>query len=479
MYSPTTSASSEDSLSSQFSFEAREPELPSSKRLERSVASNHEDDRPKRSSPNAFDSIASIGSDSTATFEPALRFKELEEKGLLLGIGPDQYMKIIELTQDAIRHGVYPERISTGSSGSYFVKSRYGRILGVFKPKDEEPYSQMNPKWTKWIHRVCCPCCFGRSCVMAGAGYISEAAASVVDRFLGLDLVPRTEIVLLGAPTFSYSVWERWDAYRQSQKNPLDGPYTLYRAKVGSFQVFVEDFKEAHEVLEEIENMPVIGKDVRAAFQDEFEKLVILDYAIRNTDRSLDNLLVRLDWVEDDGQEGDEPRFRPLKPVVKMAAIDNGLSFPYKHPDNWRSYPFGWSNLPNCSIPFSKKLSRRMLKLLGDRDNWDLLVEQLREVFRLDINFRERHFQRQMSVLRGQLRNIVDVLEQGKTPMDLINMPSVLVQEQVDYLRDSRRSTRVFPPTKLITGQFDDEDSTEGHPRWMQKVKDKPIFTLF
>lgn len=27
-------------------------------------------------------------------------------------------------------------------------------------------------------------------------------------------------------------------------------------------------------------------------------------------------------------------------PDIKIAAIDNGLAFPFKHPDSWRAYPY-------------------------------------------------------------------------------------------------------------------------------------------
>ena len=53
----------------------------------------------------------------------------------------------------AIEAGVYPTRIYQGSSGSYFVKNPEGKTIGVFKPKDEEPYGRLNPKWTKFWHR--------------------------------------------------------------------------------------------------------------------------------------------------------------------------------------------------------------------------------------------------------------------------------------------------------------------------------------
>uniref|UniRef100_A0AC34QJZ4 Phosphatidylinositol 4-kinase type 2 n=1 Tax=Panagrolaimus sp. JU765 TaxID=591449 RepID=A0AC34QJZ4_9BILA len=65
----------------------------------------------------------------------------------------------------AINHGIFPERIPQGSSGSYFVKNLRGERIGVFKPKNEEPYGHLNPKWVKWLHRIFFPCCFGRSCL--------------------------------------------------------------------------------------------------------------------------------------------------------------------------------------------------------------------------------------------------------------------------------------------------------------------------
>ncbi len=54
--------------------------------------------------------------------------------------------------------------------------------MGVFKPRSEEPYAYGNPKWPKHVQRICCPCMFGRDCLILNNGYLSEAGASVVDR---------------------------------------------------------------------------------------------------------------------------------------------------------------------------------------------------------------------------------------------------------------------------------------------------------
>ncbi|XP_033233012.1 phosphatidylinositol 4-kinase type 2-alpha-like isoform X2 [Drosophila pseudoobscura] len=86
------------------------------------------------------------------------------------------------------------------------------QCLAVFKPKDEEPYGRLNPKWTKWMHKLCCPCCFGRACLIPNQGYLSEAGASLVDQKLNLNVVPKTRVVRLVAESFNYARLDRQKA---------------------------------------------------------------------------------------------------------------------------------------------------------------------------------------------------------------------------------------------------------------------------
>uniref|UniRef100_A0A0K0D234 Phosphatidylinositol 4-kinase type 2 n=1 Tax=Angiostrongylus cantonensis TaxID=6313 RepID=A0A0K0D234_ANGCA len=76
------------------------------------------------------------------------------------------FKAVVDEAVRAIHNGIFPERIMQGSSGSYFVKNMQGKIIGVFKPKNEEPYGHLNPKWLKWFHKIFLPCCFGRSCLV-------------------------------------------------------------------------------------------------------------------------------------------------------------------------------------------------------------------------------------------------------------------------------------------------------------------------
>ena len=136
---------------------------------------------------------------------------------------------------------------------------------------------------------------------------------------------------------------------------------------------------------------------IKQSFREQLEKLVILDYIMRNTDRGLDNWMIKVDWETeqvtlvsepiqmplvpdnedndyDDHGDAHGPRLvdtslaggtetpktaalpyriqRPMNastslsgtsrrdPAITVGAIDNSLSWPWKHPDAWRRYGF-------------------------------------------------------------------------------------------------------------------------------------------
>lgn len=334
---------------------------------------------------------------------------------------------VVESVKVAMELGVHPKMISQGSSGSYFARNRDGKVVGVFKPKDEEPYASRNPKWTKWIHRNLFPCFFGRACLIPNLSYVSEAAAYTLDQRLRTNIVPYTDIVYLSSKSFHYDFWEKSNYYRRRKPLP---------AKVGSFQVFLKGFKDANvflrdnpwpdqnnsgfqpddapgwrrkpwkdtcrpgsagveeedEIRGEVQSMS--GPEstdqndgsfrwtdqIKQSFREELEKLVILDYIMRNTDRGLDNWMVRIDQEKQEvsivseppkmngeaeaedvpavpikahseasrksspykRQEGMSTTGRSTTPAsseigtsksASLGAIDNSLSWPWKHPD--------------------------------------------------------------------------------------------------------------------------------------------------
>ena len=341
-----------------------------------------------------------------------------------------------------------PMRISQGSSGSYFILGKkiidandsvnYSYTIykrGVFKPKDEEPYGPLSPKWSKWLHRTFFPCFFGRSCLIPNLGYISEAAACVLDRQLLLFIVPYTDIIHLKSDRFYYSFWER-----TRQK-------TAY--KIGSFQCFLNGYVEANVFFKQYpfphnlnsvpddtfqlchendQQVPQFfwSKSLICQFQDELEKLVILDYIMRNTDRGADNWMIKVEWVE----LGFDGILKKLSARLRIGAIDSGLAFPWKHPDEWRSFPFGWLFLPYYIIgrPFSNKSREHYLPLLTSKYWWEQTTIKLKAVFQKDADFKERMWHKQIAVLKGQAFNVVEILKlQHAGPLELIRRENLMI----------------------------------------------------
>ncbi|GBP83052.1 Phosphatidylinositol 4-kinase type 2-beta [Eumeta japonica] len=408
-----------------------------------------------------------------------------------------QFSELVWQAEVAIENGIFPERIYQGSSGSYFVKNPGGKIIGVFKPKDEEPYGRLNPKWTKWMHKLCCPCCFGRSCLIPNQGYLSEAGASLVDSKLGLRIVPKTRrrrkawavwatahgllvqepraliaksnlygksielyvslettqvdsfihlrlVVKLVSETFNYL---RIDRERSRLKRAITEQFPNLRfnrmglpPKVGSFQLFVEGYKDADYWLRRFEQDPP-PEPVMRKFQLEFERLVVLDYMIRNTDRGNDNWLIKYESPPNarragDGEMADASEWENAE--VRIAAIDNGLAFPFKHPDSWRAYPYHWAWLPQAKQPFSAQTKELVLPLLSDMNFVQELCDELHILFKQDKGFDKRLFEKQMSVMRGQVLNLTQALKDNKSPVQLVQMPAVIVERSKNGSTSSR-----------------------------------------
>ncbi|XP_032392322.1 phosphatidylinositol 4-kinase type 2-beta [Etheostoma spectabile] len=344
-----------------------------------------------------------------------------------------EFADIIKRAEQAIENCVFPERISQGSSGSYFVKDPKGKVIGVFKPKSEEPYGHLNPKWTKYFHKLCCPCCFGRGCLLPNQGYLSEAAASLVDTKLGLGVVPKTKVVYLASDTFHYSAIDR--AKSRGKKYALEKVPKVGRRfhrvglppKVGSFQLFVEGYREADYWLRRFEAEP-LPENIRKQLHSQFERLVVLDYIIRNTDRGNDNWLIKYEKPGGEGQKDAEWPEHSSESCIQIAAIDNGLAFPFKHPDEWRAYPFHWAWLPQAKVAFSQETRDLVLSRLSDMNFVQDLCEDLYEMFKTDKGFDKTMFERTMSVMRGQVLNLTQALKDGRSPIQLVQMPRVVVE---------------------------------------------------
>jgi phosphatidylinositol 4-kinase type 2 len=282
---------------------------------------------------------------------------------------------------------------------------------------------------TRQLAVYCCSwLIFAHASLIPNLSYVSEAAAYVLDRQLRTHLVPYTDVVYLSSRSFHYPFWDRYAHSRRRKPLP---------EKPGSFQVFLRGFKDANIFLREHpwpdqywsgffttnndthrnrrkrwrdtcrpsrrKTAQADGADgdsdddetpngrhdptafvwtepLKQSFREELEKLVILDYIMRNTDRGLDNWMVKVDPItqqaniitdpiqmhieQTNGEVGPRPvnlserqpqaerasyPYRRQKPMdasspsgggsdskMTLGAIDNSLSWPWKHPDAWR-----------------------------------------------------------------------------------------------------------------------------------------------
>lgn len=369
--------------------------------------------------------------------------------------------------------------------------------------------------------------------------YISEAAACLLDRQLKTYMVPYTDIVHLSSKAFHYDYWDRRAFYRRCKplppkvgsfqvflqgyqggvccvipswlclhtstdaniflrKNPWPDPYnTGFRTDAApkrrapwNYACRPSGDDEDDDVDSESDGIssssPENGRrfvwteQLKQNFREELEKLVILDYIMRNTDRGLDNWMIKVDYetqevsvtsrpvnlsldapaptplsrpasADPTSKHTASPIYRVQEPMVvgsrsstpsqtkaniKIGAIDNSLAFPWKHPDQWRSFPFGWLFLPASLIgqPFSQKTRDHFIPLLTSTKWWSETQTLLRKLFEQDSDFKERMFQKQLAVLKGQAFNVVETLkttDQG--PLELTRRTRLHVWVCISY----------------------------------------------
>lgn len=398
------------------------------------------------------------------------------------------FNSMLKQVAKAIRLGVLPQRSASGTSGTYIIRNSRSHPLGIFKPKDEETYAGQNPRWGKWMQRWFCPIAFGRACLPPNQAYLSEVAASAVDRCFGFGIVPRTECVRIAASSLNYSRRIRARVEQKLGRGvvPPEDPLgmSFYPAKLGSLQVFVGGFREAGQLLKEWESVGV-NAALDEAFQRQFERLVLLDYIIRNTDRGMDNWMVHVSWIRRNDasclhkqvtNEAAPPLdYHPelYEPCVRVAAIDNGLAFPYKHPDHVRSYPYGWSLLPWTFRAFSEETRSEFLPMLGSESFWDDLVHRLRSLFLLDDDgFDNALFERQMQVMRGQMYNAGEALRRGESPKQLLERPWLVV-------RDMRQGRRQHALPLQESSETSDDASVNEDPalQCREYVRERPLLS--
>ena len=170
-----------------------------------------------------------------------------------------------------------PSLCDEGTGGTYFLKNKNNKNIGVFKPKDEDPLSPNNPK--KQIVQ-------GFNGLKAGDGVFREVLAYQLES----SLVPETFIAEVKHSMFS-------------------------TPKVGSLQQFVQNAESTEEYGPSLYSL------------EDIQRIALLDIRIVNCDRNGENILVR--------RENNKHRLIPIDHAFSLPAYH---SFDTLRHFEWMNY---------------------------------------------------------------------------------------------------------------------------------------------
>lgn len=218
----------------------------------------------------------------------------------------------------ALENGIKPDLVEDGLGGTYFIKDRGRRNIGVFKPRDEEPLAPNNPK----VHAGDGQGSGLKDGVLVGDAALNEYACFLIDKAASATLragVSPTVMVRMAASIFHEAEENRRSAFLK------------VKDKVGSFQLFA-----AHDCISEDMSPHLFPTDL-------VHKLAALDMRICNSDRHSGNILVRKDNQQ----------------VTALVPIDHGYALPAAVGGS----QFEWLSWPASKRPFSEEIRNEILDI--------------------------------------------------------------------------------------------------------------------
>jgi hypothetical protein len=225
--------------------------------------------------------------------------------------------------------GLKPEFVLDGSGGTYFLHDARKVKISVFKPADEEPYAENNPRgYLKQPGQLASL----REGVVPGEACIREVAAFALDHG-GFSGVPMTTLVEARHPSFNTN----GARLKVSEGGASIGAHSITQShsapiqdkKVGSFQEFVR----AECTIDDLSPTLISV--------DEIHKIAILDIRIMNADRNSANLLCR----------------RRRDNSIELVPIDHGFSLRSVADVSWMDWCWlDWPQLKQVSRSLARSV---------------------------------------------------------------------------------------------------------------------------
>ena len=286
-----------------------------------------------------------------------------------LDIAPKSLQRLVQQARRGLALGLKPLLAPDGSGGSYFLCDARKKRVGVFKPADEEPFAENNPRGYVPHLNGASPHAAGggggggeclRQGIRPGELCLREVAAFLLDHD-GFSGVPMTTLAEARHPAL-HVAGTRWTlseggagvgvhSLTQSPSStsltvacsPASAPPPSSHEpvkKVGSFQEYVH----SECTMDDISPSKISV--------DEVHKIAILDVRIMNADRNVANILCQR--IPEDPDH------------FRLIPIDHGYSLRSKCDVAW--FDWCWLDWPQMKQPLSKKSRDYVLKLNIEAD---------------------------------------------------------------------------------------------------------------
>jgi len=275
-----------------------------------------------------------------------------------LDLTPKSLRRNVQQCRRGFALGLKPDLVLDGSGGTYYLHDARKVRIAVFKPADEEPYAENNPRgYVRQGGTVLGSGDFSfgydeaesgmRAGISPGEACVREVAAFLLDHG-GFSGVPATTLVEARHPAFNTngarlkvieggaSVGSHSLSFSSASISPTQG----LPKKVGSLQVFVN----AECSMDDLSPSKLTA--------DEVHKIAVLDIRLMNADRNSANLLCRR---------------RPEDPdYIDLVPIDHGYCLRSVGDVSW--FDWCWLDWPQTKQPLSKKTKDYILSLDVEAD---------------------------------------------------------------------------------------------------------------
>lgn len=257
----------------------------------------------------------------------------------MLDSTPKPMRRIIQQARRALMLGLKPILVLDGSGGTYFMHDARKVKVAVFKPADEEPYAENNPRGYIKQHDSDISL---REGIKPGEACLREVAAYLLDHN-GFSSVPMTTLAEARHPAFNNG-GSTSSTHPFNSTLPIASPSSSSNSsttpikKVGSCQEFVY----AEDTMDDISPSKLSTQQVH--------KIAILDIRLMNADRNVANLLVR----------------RKPDNSLELVPIDHGYCLRSVCDVSW--FDWCWLDWPQLKEPLNKSSRDYILNLDIDKD---------------------------------------------------------------------------------------------------------------